>query len=222
MAHLHSAASPVGTAGAPFPVHTIQRSPVILGIGGTTRQGSSSERALRLALSLAEQKGARTELVTGQDLELPPYDPGTASRQDRAAAFVDRLRRADALIISSAAYHGGISGTLKNAIDYAEDLRADDTPYLEGRAVGCIICAAGAQALGSTLANMRAIVHALRGWNTPYAATINTVEKPFGASGIVSEAVAQQVAIMTGQVVDFASRPLRSLFERGRDWEGGG
>jgi FMN reductase len=160
---------------------------------------------LRLALSLAQELGAKVDLVTGQDLELPPYDPANASRHERAAAFVDRLRRADALIISSAAYHGAISGMLKNAIDYAEDMRADDLPYFEGRAVGCIICAQGAQALGSTLANMRAIVHALRGWNTPYAATINTADRPFDASGSVAETVRQQIGVMTRQVVEFAA-----------------
>jgi FMN reductase len=180
---------------------TAPRAPLIFGIGGTTRSGSSSERALRLALAFAEQQGARVDIVAGRELELPPYDPN-APLQRPTMEFVSRLRSADALIISSAAYHGAISGTLKNAIDYAEELRADSPPYLDGRAIGCIVCAQGAQALGSTLANMRAIVHALRGWNTPYSATINTADTSFDvAAGTGAYA---QIEIMTCQVVEFA------------------
>jgi len=44
---------------------------------------------------------------------------------------------------------------LKNAIDYAEDMRADERVYLAERAVGIIVCADGIQAMGSTL-NSRA------------------------------------------------------------------
>jgi FMN reductase len=189
-----------------LPVGTENRSrtPLILGIAGTIRPDSSSERALRVALSIAEREGAQVELVAGRDLELPPYDPANASRQGRGGEFVGRLRRANGMIISSAAYHGAMSGLLKNAIDYAEDLRADNPPYLEGRAVGCIACAQGAQALGSTLANMRSVVHALRGWNTPYSATLNTAENPFNERD-VPHAITRVIEIMTRQVVDFAT-----------------
>ena len=40
--------------------------PYIVGIGGTTRPGSSSEKALRYALALAEAQGADVKLLTGQ------------------------------------------------------------------------------------------------------------------------------------------------------------
>ncbi|GLJ00677.1 hypothetical protein [Sphingobium sp. BS19] len=39
--------------------------PFIVGIGGTTRAGSSTERALRSALDAAAARGARTYLFDG-------------------------------------------------------------------------------------------------------------------------------------------------------------
>ncbi len=51
----------------------------VLGIGGTLRPGSTSERALRHALRLAEQMGAATEIITAQRLELSRCRPITAS-----------------------------------------------------------------------------------------------------------------------------------------------
>ncbi len=56
---------------------------------------------------------------------------------------------------------------MKNAIDLLEDLRGDSRVYLDGRAVGCIVTAAGWQGCNTTLGAMRGIVHALRGWPTP-------------------------------------------------------
>jgi FMN reductase len=139
----------------------------IVGIGGTLRPNSSSELALKLAPAETERLGADVDMIVGRALELPPYEPTRPLAPENAARLLELLRRADGLIVASAAYHGSIPGFLKNAIDYVEDLREDPLPYLEGRAVGCIICAHGQQALGSALANMRAIIHTLRGWNTP-------------------------------------------------------
>jgi hypothetical protein len=48
---------------------------------------------------------------------------------------------------------GGISGLVKNALDYVEDLRDHELPYLDGRAVGCIGCAYRRQATTTTLSN---------------------------------------------------------------------
>ena len=39
-------------------------------------------------------------------------------------------RWADGLLVASPGYHGGISGMMKNALDYVEDLRADERVYL--------------------------------------------------------------------------------------------
>ncbi len=101
-----------------------------------------------------------------------------------------------------------ISGLVKNALDYCEDMRGDPRPYFEGRAIGCIACAAGWQAVGSTLAALRSVVHALRGWPTPLGVGINTAAtKVFDDTGrCVDEGVDRQLKIMAEQVIDFAHR----------------
>ncbi|WP_122406425.1 NADPH-dependent FMN reductase [Bradyrhizobium vignae] len=149
-------------------------SPLIVGIGGSTRVGSSSERALHIALDMVRAQGCDVHAIAGPSLILPPYDPATVKNIPAAAAIVDVLRRADGIILSSPGYHGSMSGLIKNVIDYTEEMRDDERSYWEGRAVGCIVCANGHQAIGTTLVAMRSVVHALRGWPTPYAATILT------------------------------------------------
>ncbi len=178
--------------------------PLIVGLGGTTRLGSSSEQALRLALAHAQALGCRVQIFSGAQLPTEPFDPTATQRSAAAQALVQALRQADGVIIATPSYHGGLSGLVKNALDFTEDLREDPRPYFSGRAVGCIVCADGAQALGSTLASMRAIVHSLRGWPTPFGVTLSTSTRPFGANGEADAATRKALETVTAEVVGFA------------------
>ena len=189
-----------------FPKIETGHRPLVLGIGGTQRPSSTSEKALRRTLALAEQAGATTEILAGQSICLPLYDPTSKHRCAEAEQLIGALRRADAIIFASPAYHGGISGLIKNAIDYVEDMREDEQPYLANRAVGTIITAYGDQALGSTLSAMRNIVHALRGWPLPIGVGINALRCTFESDCRPSDGyVDSQLQIMAGQAVDFTA-----------------
>ena len=186
------------------------RRPVILGIGGTTRAGSSSEIALRISLEAAEALGCEADIVAGDALDLPSYDPVREERSARAQRLVAALRRADGVLLSTPSYHCGFSGMIKNALDYAEELRCDARPYLDGRAVGLIVTAHGAQGLGTALTAMRSVVHALRGWPTPYAACLNAAQEPFAQGRPARTDVTDQLALVARQVAEFA-RMRRAL-----------
>jgi len=183
--------------------------PFIVGIGGTTRAGSTSELALRVILAQAEALGARTDVLCATELVMDAYDPMVPTRSDSSLRLVQLLREADGIVIASPSYHGSIPGLLKNALDYTEDMRSDPRPYFDGRAVGCVVCAEGIQAMGTTLFTLRSIVHALRGWPTPYSATINSSTKPFGTDGLLrDEQVRAQLKTVAQQVVQFAQHSL--------------
>jgi FMN reductase len=201
MSHPPSAAT---ASAAPTPARAPGR-PFIVGIGGTPRSGSSSERALEFALEKARELGADTELLGGQQLLLPIYVPEATERNEAARHLVAVLRRANGIIVASPGYHGSLSGLIKNALDYAEDMRDDPLPYFEGRAVGLIACAFGWQATGTTLHALRSIVHALRGWPTPLGVAINTSDGNFDRDNIASHpATEKQLTLLAEQVVGFA------------------
>ncbi|HSY95371.1 MAG TPA: NAD(P)H-dependent oxidoreductase, partial [Steroidobacteraceae bacterium] len=117
--------------------------PYIVAVGGTLRANSTTERAMRYVLDAAQRAGARTKLISGASLQLPLYQPDNAERSDAARDLVAELALADGIVLGSPGYHGSISGLVKNALDYAEDLRTDVRPYFSGRAVGCIATAGG-------------------------------------------------------------------------------
>jgi FMN reductase len=188
--------------------------PLIVGIGGTMTLNSSSERIMCHVLAQCEDAGAETLVFDGHAIDLPMYGYATP-RSDKALALIDGLRRADGVVISSPGYHGTVSGLIKNALDYVEDMAKDDRPYFEGRSVGLITVAAGWQATGTTLATLRSIVHALRGWPTPMAVTVNSVQPVFADDGRVSDPVLlNQLNILAQQIVGFAR--MRALDDLGR------
>ena len=181
--------------------------PLVVGIGGTIGSISSTERALRIALDAASEKGFRTRMFGGAEMaRLPLYDPRAAQRTREEHEFVAAVRAASAVIIASPGYHGSISGVVKNALDLLEETARDaDRPYLADMPVGLIATAYGWQATGSTIAALRSIVHALRGWPTPFAAAINTQLTKFDDAGGASDpAVIQQLRLVGHQVARFA------------------
>lgn len=158
----------------------MSKRPLIVALGGSIRANSITERALRIALEHAGRMGCRTKLIGNAELPLELYDPGAAEHSDRAQVLIQSIREADGLIFGTPSYHSGVSGHVKNAIDFIEALRTDSRPYLEGRPVGVIVCADGMQAMGSTVSSLRDIIHSLRGWPTPYSATLHSIRHPFG------------------------------------------
>lgn len=177
----------------------------IVGIGGTTTPGSSTEQALAIALRSAEAAGAAVTVFDGAALaRLPHYATGATAASEEAQRLVAALRGAHGLVLASPGYHGSISGLVKNAIDYTEETARDARVYFDNLPVGLIVTAFGWQATGSTLATMRSIVHALRGWPTPLGAGIRTYAGMFVDNRCQDGAARQQLETVGRQVVEFA------------------
>ena len=160
-----------------------------------------------MALATAQAAGARTALFGGAFLAgLPIYNPHDPFCGPEMIRFLAAVSAADGVIVSTPGYHGSISGVVKNALDSLEGLRDDPRPYFDGRAVGCIVSAGGAQASGSTLAALRSIIHALRGWPTPLGVAFNpSTGALYDAAGeFCQERDAHAIAMLVGQVVEFA------------------
>jgi FMN reductase len=120
----------------------------VVGIGGTLRESSTSRGALERALRGAGDAGAETDLLDLRALDLPMYAPGRALDEYGESAenierLLEALRRADAVLIGTATYHGTLAGVTKNALDFLQFLSRDERPYLDGRVVGLIATAGG-------------------------------------------------------------------------------
>lgn len=181
-----------------------EKVPFVVGLGGTLRADSSTERAVRYCLESVERQGGRTRMFAGPDLELPMYAPHSLERTPAALEFVSALRDADAVVVGSPGYHGAISGLVKNALDYIEDLREDPRVYLDNTPWGCISCAYGWQAAVGTLGQLRSIGHALRAWPTPLGVAINSADKIWSETGELADGTVRgQLDMLATQLLTF-------------------
>ena len=177
----------------------------VVGIGGSTREGSSTEVIVRSVLQSLETRGVETRLYAGQALKLPMYEQ-TLQVADAGRELIADVRRAGALVVGSPGYHGTISGLVKNALDYLEELSKDEPPYLDRKAVACVATAYGWQAAVNTLTTLRQVVHALRGWPTPYGIAVNAAGGVLKEDGSFVDARFQEgVEIMAEQILEFAT-----------------
>ncbi|MCW8843816.1 MAG: NAD(P)H-dependent oxidoreductase [Rhodobacteraceae bacterium] len=110
----------------------------ILGLSGALRKDSTNRKLLREA---ARVYGAAE--YSEADLALPLYDgdlEAAAGIPPSVQALVAQIAEADAVLISTPEYNGGISGVLKNALDWIS--RSDVAPWA-GKPVAIMSAAAG-------------------------------------------------------------------------------
>lgn len=172
----------------------------VVGLGGSLRAGSTSRTALQVALEGAAASGAEVELIWVRDLGLPLY---TAEHGPPAGAheFADTVYRADAMIWSSPTYHGSVSGSCKNALDWLILLAERTPPYLSNKPIGLVCTAGGVQGL-QAVNSMDFIARALRGWSVPLVLAVPQAYRSFDLDGhLTDEDVAAQLRKLGAEVV---------------------
>ncbi|PLS84292.1 MAG: FMN reductase [Actinobacteria bacterium] len=153
--------------------------------------------------------GAQVELLDLRELALPMYEPGKplAEYGDGARRLVEAMRGADALILSTAAYHGTLAGVTKNALDFAQFLSRDERPYFDGKVVGIIVTAGGEMAGANTTGALVNVVHALRGTVAPLMVAVPQAwERSDGDGNITHDGYGGRLEALGRLVVDLASR----------------
>jgi chromate reductase len=101
----------------------------VVAIVGSLRRESWNRRVLGLAAELAPAP-VHLELVELHGIPLYDDDVHQAGDPAPVQALRDRLSRADGVILNSPEYNLGISGVVKNALDWLS------RPFLEGPLVG--------------------------------------------------------------------------------------
>jgi NAD(P)H-dependent FMN reductase len=181
-----------------------QRTINILGVAGSMRQESYSTLGLKMVLEEAKKYGSESHLLDLRDRNLPLYDPGAPSSNDPSfnnsnnelEKITTALKWADALVLASPDYHGSMSGTLKNFLDYFwEDFA--------GKTFGYIIAS---HEKGLTVADqMRTAVRQCYGWSMPYNISING-EKDFDSEGnLVNSTLVKRIKMLARDLVTYGT-----------------
>ena len=189
-----------------------QRTINVLGVAGSMRQDSYSTLGLRMVLEEAKKYYSESYLLELRDIILPLYDPSGPSSNDPSfnnsnnvlEKITTALKWADALVLASPDYHGSMSGTLKNFLDYFwEDFA--------GKTFGYIIAS---HEKGLTVADqMRTAVRQCYGWSMPYNLSING-EKDFDSKGnLVNSALVKRIKMLARDLVTYGALIRRQFLQ---------
>jgi len=176
----------------------------IVGLGGSLSARSASLAALDQCLDAASSLGASVERYAVRDLGLPLYD-AAISPPLAARRLATAVGRADGLIWSSPMYHGTVSGSFKNALDWLQLLADHDPPFLSNKPVGLISTAAGTQGL-QAINTLDFVVRALRGWVVPLVVPIPQAWRALDSSGRLLGDVRMQLDALAREVVTSSAR----------------
>ncbi len=90
----------------------------LLGLSGSIRRQSHCTAVLQ---TLAERLSGKAALTLFPLNDIPPYDPDldSAGTPPAAVAMRDAIAGSDGLVVISPEYNHGMSGVLKNALDWA-------------------------------------------------------------------------------------------------------
>jgi FMN reductase len=171
----------------------------IVGLGGSLSLQSTSLAALKVAIEGAAEAGATTELFDVRELDLPMYVPGPEPAPDAARALCDSVYACHGMLWSSPLYHGNISGSFKNALDWFQLLGDRRPPYLTDKVVGLISTAGGTQGL-QAVNTMEFIVRALRGWAVPLVIPIPQAWRVFQQGQVLDQSIAEQLHALGREV----------------------
>jgi FMN reductase len=179
----------------------------VVGIGGTLRENSTSLGALRRSLASAEEAGAEVELLDLNELRLPMYEPGKRLDEydENARRLVGAIHGADALLVSTAAYHGTLAGVTKNALDFVQFLGKEEPAYLDAKVVGLISTAGGEQAAAN--AALVHVVHSLKGIVAPLMVGVTRTRQRTDDDGdITDDDYGRRLDDLGGLVLDLAEK----------------
>ena len=129
----------------------------LLGISGSLRSDSFNRKLIREAARL----GNAASFIEA-DLRVPLYDgdlEAASGIPESVQTLAGQIKDADAVVISTPEYNKGISGVLKNALDWVS--RTESNPWL-GKPVAIMSATAGRAGGERTQFNLRLCMVAFR------------------------------------------------------------
>jgi arsenic resistance protein ArsH len=124
----------------------------------------------RLAAYLHEQLAARDLTVMEfhiSETQIPFFDQHEPQPPAAIREMCDLFLQSELQIWLTPLYHGGMTGMMKNCLDWLELTARLERPYLTDKVIGLVAWADGGQAMQGINA-MDAVAKALRAWVVPY------------------------------------------------------
>ena len=177
----------------------------VLGIAGSEREDSRARTALQVALKAARKAGAKVEVLDVSNLDghaSTVHDLTPDEVVDRVGTAV---AHADALIVATPTFHGGISGPLRSIL---ESIPND---AIAGKATALVSVSGGSADRGDPLEPLRQQLQGLRAWVVPNRAVVPFAFRAFDREGNPTDPAVRERLETVGREVARYGRLLQQV-----------
>ena len=175
----------------------------ILGIAGSMRKDSYGTKILKIVLDMASKYEAETSLLDLRKANMPLFNPDLSIQSDiNIKKATDQVNWADAFVLVSPDYHGSMSGSMKNFLDYYWEEFA-------GKTFG-YICTSHEKGL-TVMDQMRTTVRQCYGWSLPYGISVNGSEDFNEEREVINNLLNKRLKMLARDLVVY-SKLIRGQF----------
>ena len=181
----------------------------ILALSGSLREDSLNTRLIRIASEMATDAGAHATLADLRQLDLPMYDGDLEARHGLpggARRLRNLLLESDALLIASPEYNAGMSGALKNAIDWVSRPQPNERQPFLGLVGGLMAASPGRLGGLRGLTQLRATLNTLGVVVLPEQVAVPEADKALETEqGFASQHQGRALISLVSHVIEMAS-----------------
>ena len=176
----------------------------ILGVAGSMRKDSYGTKILKIVLDIAASKyEAQTSLLELRKANMSLYNPDLSIQSDiNMQKATDQVNWADAFVLVSPDYHGSMSGSMKNFLDYYwEEFAGKTFSY---------VCSSHEKGL-TVMDQMRTTVRQCYGWSLPYGISVNGSEDFNEEGEVINNLLNKRLKMLARDLVVY-SKLIRGQF----------
>lgn len=149
-------------------------------LAGSNRTNATSTALLKYIEKLLKDQQISVSFIDLSKLSIPLFSPDNGDFHPNVQQMLTTIEEGNGLVIGTPEYHGSISGTLKNALDYLLPDR------VEGKTVLSVSSAGGPLGV-SSLTHLQAIMRNLHGINSPEWISVGNGPITFDSDGIPAD-----------------------------------
>lgn len=180
----------------------------LLIVSASTREASRTRGIARRLLPVAEAAGAEVRLLDLHETPLPAFVAGDESLADDAAVRLVKSSAewADAFLLGTPEYHGGMSGSLKNWLDFLYG-------ELSGKLAG-VYAVTGGGGGDMSITSVKNSFNWCHGFTLPFHAAARGAD--FEGSELSNAMIWDRLERLVHDLVRYAA-PLREAFESAKE-----
>ncbi len=156
---------------------------------------SVTATAVQYAANAMQARGADVQILDLRSTPLPIFNPSSKDSTEHYARIKAMVDAADGYILGTPDYHGSMSGTLKNFLDYF-------WTEFAGKVFG-YVCSSFEKGL-TTMDHVRTIIRQCYGWSMPYGVSLteNDVNE---ACEVINASVQQRLNMLARDLVVYGT-----------------